>query len=63
MPVNNHRLPNTWPGISLYACADGVKSAISQVKNFCWHRNRIIFNTAALRHQSLFCNSCSPQWE
>jgi len=33
-----NRLRNTWPGISLCACADGVKSAILQVRKFAWHR-------------------------
>jgi len=32
--MNSHRLRNAGPGIPLCACADGVKPAIFQVRNF-----------------------------
>jgi len=35
--MNSQRLRKAWPGISLCTCVDGMKSAISQVRNFVWH--------------------------
>jgi len=40
--IEQPRLQNVWPGTILWACRDGVKSAISQVRNFAWYQSGLL---------------------
>ena len=65
-------LRNAWPGagISLCAGADGVKLAISQVRNFAWHRARNTFGARMLGpkifREQMYCtevSTCDICWD